>query len=391
MKQLTHKEVALVINFHDYENEVINLRREFHKIAEPSTKEYNTQNKIIEYLESIGIKDIKKCADTGVVAFLCGNGDKTVGVRADIDALMVKEETELTYKSQNEGVMHACGHDGHIAIGLVLAKIFSDNKAELKGNVKFIFQPAEEDGYGAKRMIKDGALENPYVDYLVSCHLWPQIDTGKIDITRGATFASSDIINVKVMGKGGHGALPHLVKDSLYSASKIAVRLKELGIELNKKGIKNVLSVCSFDCKSEFNIFKDDAYLKGTLRAFDKKEREIIINEMKNAVKLIAEEDEITAELEVVVDCPSLVNNDKLVDIARNVIDENKLIEFGPVMPAEDFAYFSDERPSVHLKIGSGGEDVKYPVLHNSKYELNEKSLIIGVEALYNVITELYK
>lgn len=385
----------MMIDFKKYENELISLRREFHKIPEVSLKEYKTSEKIRKYLISLGISDIESYADTGISAIIYGNGDKTVGLRADIDALFVKEETNLTYKSENEGVMHACGHDGHIAIGLVLAKIFSENSDLLKGNIKLIFQPAEEEGDGAKRMIDGGVLEKCRPDYIVSGHLWPEIETGKIDITDNITFAGSDIIKIEVNGKGGHGALPHTVKDSLYAASKIAVALKELGIEFNKKGITNILSICSFDCKSQFNIFKDDAYLLGTLRTVDKEQREAIIEEMKKTVNNILQKEELGGSCEVAVDAPPLVNDVKLAKITRDVISskmgEDVLCDFGPVMASEDFAYFSNEVPSVHLKIGSGGSEVEYPALHNSKYELNEKSLIIGVEAFYNIITELLK
>jgi len=382
-----------MIDFKKYENELISLRREFHKIPEVSLKEYKTSEKIRNYLIGLGISDIKTYADTGLAAVIYGKGDKTVGIRADIDALFVQEETNLPYKSENEGVMHACGHDGHIAIALVLAKIFWENRELLKGNIKLIFQPAEEEGDGAKRMIDGGVLENPRPDFMLSGHLWPEIEAGKIDITDDITFAGSDIIKIEVNGKGGHGALPHNIKDSLYTASKIAIALKEKGIELNKQGITNILSICSFDCKSQFNIFKDDACLLGTLRTVNKEHREKVIEEIKNTVKVLLNEGDVCGNCEITVDAPPLINNKKLAKLARDVIASKMggevLCDFGPVMASEDFAYFSNEIPSVHLKIGSGGDEVEYPALHNSKYEMNEKSLITGVEAFYNIITEL--
>jgi amidohydrolase len=290
--------------------------------------------------------------------------------------------------------MHACGHDGHIAMGIILAKIFMDNRDMLKGNIKFIFQPAEEEGDGALKMLDAGVLD-PKPDYMVSGHLWPEIETGKIDITDKITFAASDIIEVTIKGKGGHGALPHTVKDSLYAGSKVAIALKDFGIELNEKGMKNILSVCSFDCKSQYNIFKNDAFLLGTLRTVDSEHREYIISEMKKICDKIADEIGLEIECNIKVDCPALVNDSSLVEITRKALEEKMgndiFVDFGPVMASEDFSYFSNLVPSVHLKIGSGGEGAVCPVLHNSRYELDERSLIIGVEAIYTIIEKILK
>ncbi len=379
-------------DFKKYEEELLALRREFHKYPELSLKEYETSKRIKNYLKSYGIEDIRDCIETGIIADIYGEGEKTVAIRMDIDALNVSENTNLPFKSVNQGIMHACGHDGHIAIGIILAKIFSENRGKLKGNIKFIFQPAEEEGDGALKMLDAGAL-NPKPDYIVSGHLWPEIETGKIDITDKITFAAADVIEVRVKGKGGHGALPHTVKDPIYAGSKAAIALKELGIELNKKGIKNILSICSFDCKSQYNIFRNDAFLMGTLRTVDNEEREYIINEMKNICKKIADENGVEIDCEVIVNCPALVNDSSLVKIAREAIEEKMgkdiFEDFGSVMASEDFSYFSNLVPSVHLKIGSGGERAVFPILHNSRYELDERSLLIGVEAIYTIIEKI--
>ena len=199
--------------FKNYEEKLIELRREFHKIPELGYFEVKTKKKIIEYLKALGIEDIREIGDTGICAIIYGNGDKTVGIRADIDALKVTEETNLPFKSTHEGFMHACGHDGHIAMNLGIAEFFVKNPELLKGNLKLIFQPAEEGEGGAKMMIEKGVLENPKVDYMLSGHLWPSIETGYIDISEGTTFASDTLIEIELKGKGGHAAYPEKVKN----------------------------------------------------------------------------------------------------------------------------------------------------------------------------------
>lgn len=377
--------------FEKYTEEVINLRREFHKIPELGYEEFKTSEKIIEYLKFCGIEDIKRLGTTGVTAVIYGNGDTTIGIRADIDALRIEEETELPYSSTHPGRMHACGHDGHIAISLILAKIFAENRASLKGNVKFIFQPAEELDSGAEMMIKEGCMENPKVDYMLSGHLWPDIETGKIDVTYGTTFASDTLIEIEIMGKGGHGSQPEHVKDSIFAGSQIVIALKELSKKFNDQGIKNVLSICSFDCVSSNNIFRDNAHLKGTLRMHDPEGEKIVSQAIRDKVNEILSDNNMQGIGDVKLNYPPLINDKKLTETIREAIDENMkgtLYDFGPVMAAEDFAYYALKVPSVHLKIGTATprQNMK---LHNSKYNINEMSLIVGVKAFYYGVLKL--
>ncbi len=382
----------VIYMFEKYNEELINLRREFHKIPEPGYNEFKTKAKIIDYLKSIGIEDIKEISSTGICATIYGDGNKTVGVRADIDALEVKEETSLPFSSLHEGVMHACGHDGHIAMNLIIAKFFSDHPELLKGNLKLIFQPAEEVDGGAVMMIENGVLENPKVDCMLSCHLWPDIETGKADASFGTTFASDTLIEIEIIGKGGHGAYPEKVKDVIYAGSQIIIALKELSKNYNDKGIKNVLSICSFDCVSKNNIYKDTAHLKGTLRMLDEQSEKIVSQAIRDTVKKILDDNNMDGIIDVKLNYIPLVNNNEITGIIRDVIKDTlgkeNLFELGYAMTAEDFAYFAKEVKSCHIKVGTKSEDCPYP-LHNAKYTINEDSLLIGVKILTNGIIKL--
>lgn len=378
--------------FDKYNEEVINLRREFHKIPELGYFEFKTKAKIIDYLKSIGIEDIKEISDTGICATIFGNGKKTIGIRADIDALPVKEETELPFSSLHDGVMHACGHDGHIAIALTLAKFFKENSHLLKGNLKLIFQPAEEGEGGAKMMIENKVLENPKVDCMLSCHLWPDIETGKADASHGTTFASDTLIEIEIIGKGGHGAYPEKIKDVIYAGSEIIIALKKLSKDFNDKGVKNVLSMCSFDCASTHNVFKDSAHLKGTLRMIDEQSEIVVSESIRNTVKKILDDNNIDGIINVNLNYIPLVNDYGVTNAVRDVIcdtlGEENLYELGYAMTAEDFAYFAKEVKSCHIKVGTKSEDCPYP-LHSAKYTINEDSLLVGVKILANSVIKL--
>ena len=378
--------------FEKYTDELINLRREFHKIPEPGYEEFKTKKKIIEYLKSIGVSDIKEIGETGICATIYGKGEKTVGLRADIDALLIEEETNLPFSSTHKGVMHACGHDGHIAMSLICAKFFMENPDKLKGNLKLIFQPAEEVDGGAQMMIENGVLDNPKVDYMLSGHLWPSIKTGMADASFGTTFASDTLIEIEIEGKGGHAAYPENVKDVVYVGSQIIIEMKSLSKAFNDKGIKNVLSMCSFDCVSRNNVFKDNAHLKGTLRMLDAEMEQLVSTAIRNTVKEIFEKNGVTGVCDVKLNYIPLVNHDyptgKIREVIKETLGEGNLCEFGYAMTAEDFAYFAKEVPSCHIKIGTKLCDSPYS-LHTSKYNINEDSLLTGVKLFAKGIIKL--
>lgn len=380
------------MNTRSLEKEMIALRREFHRIPEIAFEEFETSQKIKEYLKQIGIEDIKTYASTGIAAVVYGkNPGKTVGVRMDIDALPVTEENDIPYRSVHDGKMHACGHDAHIAVGLGLAKVFYENRQNLSGNVKLIFQPAEEGVGGAAPMIEEGVLQNPDVDYMLGCHVWPEIPSQKIDITNGATFASSDVFQLKIKGFGGHGGMPEKVKDCVYAGAKVAAALKELYFSAPYEK-KTVISVCSFEAPSAANVYPASCVIKGTIRTLSEEIRAKVKEDIRSLVTGILEELAIPFELSITPEYPTLVNDDKLLSIMEHCVKElfggEQIVHHGPTMAAEDFAFFTQAVPSCHVKVGCGNAECCMP-LHNPKFNLDEAAIVTAACLLERMVLEL--
>ncbi|RKX98494.1 MAG: amidohydrolase, partial [Spirochaetes bacterium] len=234
---------------------VIETRRELHQIPEIGFEEVETSSYVAGWLEKEGFKVIKGIAKTGVVGLLrCGDGKgKTLLIRSDIDALPIKEETDLPFQSKHEGKMHACGHDGHMAMVLGAAAVLKELSDELNGTVKFVFQPAEEGPGGAKPMIDEGVMENPKVDYSIGCHLWPPVPEGKVGVKDGPLMAAADRFNLKIMGKGGHGAMPHLCTDPIDTAVQVINSLQRIVSRKMNPLSPTVVTIGSFHSGTSFN------------------------------------------------------------------------------------------------------------------------------------------
>ncbi|HNR65659.1 MAG TPA: amidohydrolase, partial [Atribacterota bacterium] len=210
-----------------YQNEIVALRREFHQNPELSWQEYNTAARIEKELNKIGINDTKRIAGTGVVSSIKGKkGNKVVALRADIDALLVQEENETFYRSKNDGIMHACGHDAHTAMLLGAAKVLWELREQFEGTVKLIFQPAEEVIEGAKKMLEEGVLEG--VDSILAIHVWSELLSGKVSLEEGPRFAAGDRFKIAIKGKGSHGAMPHMGIDAIVAASAVVMNLQTI-------------------------------------------------------------------------------------------------------------------------------------------------------------------
>lgn len=380
-------------------DELIKIRRDLHMNPELGNNEFRTMKKICEYLDMWGI-EYKSCvAETGVVAIIRGkkNG-KTIGVRADIDALPITEDNSILCKSLNVGIMHACGHDAHTAIALVTAKILKSIESELCGNVKFFFQPAEETTGGAERMIKENCLENPDVDYVIGLHVDPNINTGKVSIKYGKMMASSDEIKIIVRGKSSHGAHPHEGVDPILIASNLVLSLQSV-VSRNISPLNSaVFTIGSIHGGNVGNVISDEVAMTGILRTLDSDTRSF----MKKRIKSIVENISIglggEAELLIRESYGALINNDETVDTVRETVElvlgkENVLINEFPTMGTEDFSYFSQSVKSCFYNLGCSNKDKKeiYP-LHSSKFVLDENCLKIGVELqVKNVIALLNK
>lgn len=380
----------------EIKDELISIRRDFHMNPELGCNEFRTMDKICEYLDLWGIEYKKGVADTGVVALIRGKREgKTIGVRADMDALPIIEDNNVPYKSLNIGTMHACGHDGHITIALGAAKILKSMDNQLNGNVKFFFQPAEESTGGAERMINEGCLKEPDVDYVIGLHVNPSINTGKISMKYGKMMAASDEITIIVQGKSTHGAHPNEGIDPILIASNLVISLQSI-ISRNLSPLNSaVFTLGSIHGGTKGNIIPDEVTMTGILRTLDADTRKY----MKNRIKLIVENLSIglggRAKLLIRESYESLINNDEAVEIVRETAEnllgkENVLINEFPSMGTEDFSYFSKAVKSCFYYLGCGNQEkgVTYP-LHSSKFDLDENCLNIGVELQVKNVIEL--
>ncbi len=370
--------------------ELIKIRRDFHMNPELGGSEYRTMNKICEYLDSWEIEYEKGVADTGVVAIIRGEKEKNensvcVGVRADIDALPIKEETNVEFKSLNNGVMHACGHDAHTTIALGTAKIIKSLQSQLNGDVKFFFQPAEETTGGAERMINEGCLKNPNVDYVLGLHVDPSLKTGSVCLKYGKMMASSDEITIKAIGKSTHGAHPHEGVDPLVIASNLILSLQSL-VSRNLSPLNSVVfTLGSIHGGTKGNIIPDEVEMTGILRTLDQDTREFMKRRIKEIVEIVPKAFGGEGRLYVRESYTALINNDEAVNAVRQTAEkllgkENVVISQSPNMGTEDFSYFAENSRGCFFNLGCRNEesDAVYPI-HSSKFKLDESCLQVGV------------
>ena len=366
-----------------YKDYVINLRREFHQIPEPSLEEYETSKKIKKELDKLGIK-YKEVGATGIVAIIEGkNQNKKIALRADMDALQVKECTGVEYSSKNVGIMHACGHDGHISMLLGVAKILNEIKEELNGTVKLYFQPAEEIGVGAKSMLKEEPLKNN-VDGCFAIHLWSDIPVGKVSVEAGPRMASADIIKITINGKGGHGSLPHQGIDSVLVGSAVVMNLQSIiSREINPVD-SGVITIGSFHSGTKFNVIANQAILEGTVRTFSKETQRKVEEAIKRIVKSTCETYRATGEVEYFRRTTPVINDEICSEIAKKsakkLLGEDGVIKFEKMPVAEDFCYYIEEVPGVLALVGikNSEKGANYPH-HHEKFNMDEDALEYGM------------
>lgn len=375
--------------------EIINIRRDFHMYPELGFQEFRTSKIIASYLENLGLKVEKNIAKTGVLGILKGKEEgKTILLRADIDALPIEELNDVPYKSKNKGIMHACGHDGHTAILLGVAKVLTKYKDLLKGTVKFAFQPAEElPPGGAELMIKEGILENPYVEKVYALHLANHIPSGKIAIRGGIFCAQADAFTIKVKGKGGHGSAPDKTIDPIIISTHIVQALQAIPSREIDPHTPFVLSVCKIESGNAFNVIPEEAEIKGTVRSFDKNLAEYVSKRIELISKNIAEAFRGKAELEYEFGYPPGKNDEKEAEfvkkIAEEIVGKENVLEDKPSMGGEDFSYFLEERPGAMFWLGSKNEEkgLIYPH-HSSYFDFDESVMSIGIEMFVRIVFE---
>ena len=366
--------------------ETTQIRHHLHQYPELSFQEYETSTYVENRLKAIGFTDIKRIANTGVVALLHPQrvGERVIGLRADLDALPIQETNNVFYKSTREGVMHARGHDVHTAILLSAAKILFEIKEQISGNIKFIFQPGEEllPG-GASLLIKEGVLNDPPVDCLIAQHVTPQIEVGKIGFKKGLFMASTDEIYLTVKGKGGHAAMPHTYINPLLIASAIITKLHQFFMIDKRENVQQIPTVLAFgkiEGMGATNVIPDEVGIAGTFRTLDENWRKRchqIINE-------IVQETATAYGGDCFVDIrggyPCLVNDEQVttncINTTENILGKENVIELDYRMTAEDFAYYSQIKPVCFYRLGTGNaaKNTEHNV-HNSNFNIDEDVL----------------
>ena len=368
----------------------IDLRREFHKYPELSWMEYKTTERIADILNKLNIKVNANITETGLMATLNEDSKgKCLLIRADIDALPVTEKTDLTFSSQNEGIMHACGHDVHITTLLMTAELLSKRKDELNGCVKFLFQPAEETTGGALPMIEKGVMENPNVDACIGFHVRPELETGKIICSDGKIMASPDNYYIKLSGKGGHCADIDKNDNLTLASSELIKRLHSISYP------DSIVSVCTINAGTAPNIMPSELVMSGSFRTFDERTRKLISDEIKVISKNIAKKYNIDEETEIELLYPPLKNDKNLAQIlqsssAKIIGEENVIKVFEPSYLGEDFAYFGQYAPSVHFFLGSKKDGLSTS-LHAENFDVDEKCIEIGAKCIERFALDFLK
>ena len=375
------------------QKEIIDNRRYFHKHPELSFKEYNTSKAIAEKLEEMGIEVSTGIAQTGLTGLIRGGKPgKTIALRADMDALPIQETSDIEYKSVNDGVMHACGHDGHIAMLLGAAKAINQIKQKLNGNVKLIFQPAEEGLAGALHMINEGVIAD--VDEIYGIHLWNYQKVGEIGVKDGPIMAAADLFEIEIMGKGGHGATPHGTVDAVIVASHIVNSLQTI-VSRNTNPLEStVVTVGMINGGYNFNIIADKVTLKGTTRSYTKENRELIKTKMNEIITGTEKIFNAKIQLKYKDGYPPTVNDKKCT---KNVINAISKVIGGSShapylsMGGEDFSYYLEKIPGCFFFVGSLPLDRKPLSIphHCSHFDIDEKSLLIGSSMFVKIIEDL--
>lgn len=382
------------------EAELKENRRYIHMHPELSFREYNTSSFIQKKLDEMGIKYVSGIAENGICAYIYGNKNiesestKSILIRADMDALPIDEVSDKPYKSQNKNVMHACGHDAHVAVLLGVCKVLNNFKDKFGGVVKAVFQPGEETSGGALPMIEEGVLENPHTDVCVALHCDSDLDCGTIRVKPGSLYASPDDFRITVKGKGGHGAEPHNCIDPITISASIIQALNNLISRETDPFDNAVISVGSIHGGSATNIIPDSVEIQGTARSLTNEVRGFLKKRIGETAEGICKTFGAECEYEYTELFPPLINDEKLAedvyDSACRSIGKDKCVWGGaPTMAGEDFSYFSQNRPSVLFKLGCRNKSLGIvSPIHHSSFDIDENCLKTGVKVFVGFVLD---
>ncbi len=369
---------------HEIKDDVINTRRFLHQNPELSFVEFKTSSYIKKILNDLNIP-WTSVADTGLIATIHGNqpSDKVIALRADMDALLLHEKNNIEYKSLNEGVMHACGHDMHIASVIGVAQVLSKlNK--FKGTIKLIFQPAEETlPGGAVKVIEEGRLKDSEINAIIGQHVMPSLVSGKVAVRSGRFMASMDEISINIVGKGGHGAEPHKNIDPVTAAATIIVSLQQIVSRKNNPATPTVLSFGKLQANGSKNIIPDEVLLEGTFRTMDERWRDEAHLLISTIATSIAEGFGCSCIIKIKKGYPCLHNSPSLTNSVRSIMEDylgkENVVDADIWMASEDFAYYSEISPSTFYLLGVGDNQKENPSLHTSTFNINEDAIEISV------------
>ena len=378
----------------DQKDLIIQLRRDLHRIPETAYTEKKTSAYIANYLNSLKLEVKTGIARYGVVGLMkTGRPGPTLMIRADMDALPLKENTGLAFASEHEGAMHACGHDAHMAMVLGAATVFNTLKDEISGNIKFLFQPAEEGPGGAEPMIKAGVMESPKVDYSIGCHVWPDIPEGTIGVRPGPFMAAMDRFDIKIKGKGGHGAMPHLSVDALEVGTQVVNALQRIVSRKMDPLEPTVVTIGTFHAGTAFNIIPAEAEMSGTTRTFNPDIWNSWEARIAKVVRGVCDSMGCDFELKFSKGYPVTINDASMAEIVRGcaakVVGEDRVVVPRKTLGGEDFAYYLQRSQGCYFALGVG-RDGAVPV-HNPAFDFNEDVMLLGMETHCRIGLEVLK
>ncbi len=378
--------------------EIVKLRHDIHAHPECGFEEVRTSSLVADHLKALGLEVKTGVAKTGVVGLLRGNkGGGTVALRADMDALKMQERSGLPYASKTKERMHACGHDGHTAILMGVAKLLTEMRGRIKGNVKFIFQPAEEGGGGGRIMCEEGVLRNPKVDAVFALHSWPFTEVGTIAIKYGVMMAAADAFKLVIKGNGTHGAYPHKGVDPVVISAKVIENLQAIISRERDPLEPAVITVGSIHGGTARNVIPDQVVMEGTVRTLDPESRLEISQAMRRVIAGTAKAFRASYRFRYIDGYPPTINHNGMVDLVHEVAEEalgrgnvRRLEEAS--MGGEDFSYFLQAVPGAMFRLGVGRPGVSDPTpLHNPRFNFNDEAMEPGIAVLASVALRFLK
>ena len=379
-------------------NEMKEWRHDLHKIPEIGLEEYETSKYIKNKLKEFNVNFKDGYSNTGIVAWVDGNkktNEKTIGLRADFDALPMPEKNEFNHKSTNKGMMHACGHDGHTTMLLGAAKYLSENN-NFDGRVYFIFQPGEEGFAGGKKMIDDGMFNDFKIDEVYALHNWPELPFGTFGVNSGPMMAAVDEFDIVVKGKGGHAASPHLSIDPVVISAQVISAAQTIISRSTDPVDKALISITKINAGTAYNVIDDQVKMGGTIRTFKKETRAHVEKRLRELCSGIAAAHgaEIEIQFDLVNKYPPTINSKKesffAANVAMDLVGKDKVItDIDPSMGGEDFSYLLEEKPGTYLYLGQGDHNHKAH-LHTTKYDFNDNLLPLGVNFWVELVKKYF-